>query len=340
MSILANLYGEAHGDDLETCKRELTNTWNKLEANKDSIFYSSVVIIKDGKSGAVLQHTESNISRLPGFYSEMSNVIKSQSPTEPGYRSVTIVNPHYLFEARSQPNQSNWVIRGNVTLFSTDATDSSNINSTSIDDIRRKEGRRLVSEPSMIRHLQYSTTEGLLSVMQKSNFVVNRFLNSPDNIGCKRIEYSYGAKELPSSGWLDLDPTKGWSLREVSITETGTGVTSIGNTKYSVDVYPGDLPLLTGYTSSSVIKRDGKVIRDIISEAKITPEPGRSTQESDYSLTAYGFPEPEGVVWKKPIPLYVWLLAGAAAFALIALVCRWLLRRRSKSAPVVPPPAA
>ena len=71
------------------------------------------------------------------------------------------------------------------------------------------------------------------------------------------------------------------------------------------------------------------------------------SDESEYYLSHYGLPEPEGVTPpKKPIPLYVWLLAGAGGFALIALVCRWLLRRRRTagvSRPVVPdtqqPPA-
>lgn len=63
--------------------------------------------------------------------------------------------------------------------------------------------------------------------------------------------------------------------------------------------------------------------------------------EDHFRLSHYGLPEPEGIVWKKPIPLYVWLLSGAAGLGLIALICRWLLRRRSaKSVPVAPPPAA
>ncbi|MEO2087890.1 MAG: hypothetical protein ABGY75_00105, partial [Gemmataceae bacterium] len=79
-----------------------------------------------------------------------------------------------------------------------------------------------------------------------------------------------------------------------------------------------------------------------LEEATVEVEYNKPVDNQQFWLTHYGLPEPEGVTPpRKPIPLYVWLLAGAAGFGLIALVCRWLLRRRAaKAAPVVPPPAA
>lgn len=75
--------------------------------------------------------------------------------------------------------------------------------------------------------------------------------------------------------------------------------------------------------------------------ATVEVEYNKAVDNQVFWLTHYGLPEPEGVTPpKKPIPLYVWLLSGAVGLGLIALVCRWLLRRRSaKSVPVAPSPA-
>jgi hypothetical protein len=37
---------------------------------------------------------------------------------------------------------------------------------------------------------------------------------------------------------------------------------------------------------------------------------GGKLPETDFTLTAFGFPEPAGVKWEKPFPIYLWLLAG------------------------------
>jgi hypothetical protein len=46
--------------------------------------------------------------------------------------------------------------------------------------------------------------------------------------------------------------------------------------------------------------------------------------ESDFTLSAFGLPEPYGVVWKKPIPWYLWFIG----IALVFLTLGWFFRRR------------
>jgi hypothetical protein len=59
--------------------------------------------------------------------------------------------------------------------------------------------------------------------------------------------------------------------------------------------------------------------------------------DEEFRLTAFGFPEPVGVVWHKPIPRYIWFLVAAGGLGLCALVFRWLARR--KPAPAAPTPS-
>ena len=67
----------------------------------------------------------------------------------------------------------------------------------------------------------------------------------------------------------------------------------------------------------------------------------KAPPDSEFYLTHYGLPEPVGIsAPRKPFPLYIWLLSGAAVLALIAVLCRWLLQRRTRAAVVVPPATA
>lgn len=58
--------------------------------------------------------------------------------------------------------------------------------------------------------------------------------------------------------------------------------------------------------------------------------------ESDFTLTAFGLPEPYGVVWKKPIPWYLWFIGAG----LVLLALGWFFKRRiqRRSLGVVPAP--
>jgi hypothetical protein len=51
-----------------------------------------------------------------------------------------------------------------------------------------------------------------------------------------------------------------------------------------------------------------------------------------FRLSYYGLPEPEGVVWEKPTPVWVWLLTIASGFAGLAILFRWLQKRAARRA--------
>ena len=54
-------------------------------------------------------------------------------------------------------------------------------------------------------------------------------------------------------------------------------------------------------------------------------------EESAFRLSTYGFPEPEGVVWEKPTPSYVWYLSIGDGSLALSFLCGWLLKRRAKA---------
>jgi hypothetical protein len=53
---------------------------------------------------------------------------------------------------------------------------------------------------------------------------------------------------------------------------------------------------------------------------------------SVFRLSHYGFPEPEGVVWEQPTPVWVWLAVAAGVLAGFAVLFRWLQKRIARRA--------
>lgn len=50
-------------------------------------------------------------------------------------------------------------------------------------------------------------------------------------------------------------------------------------------------------------------------------------------LTHYGMAEPLGVEWKRPTPLYIWLILAAVGLGIVALMLRFMSRRHSRTSP-------
>jgi hypothetical protein len=50
--------------------------------------------------------------------------------------------------------------------------------------------------------------------------------------------------------------------------------------------------------------------------------------EVEFTLSAFGLPEPPGVEWDKRTPRYVWFLIAAAVFAIVAGGLRYYAKRR------------
>jgi hypothetical protein len=48
--------------------------------------------------------------------------------------------------------------------------------------------------------------------------------------------------------------------------------------------------------------------------------------DTDFRLSAFGLPEPEGVEWPKESGTWIWLLGAAMGFGLIAILLGWLRR--------------
>jgi hypothetical protein len=55
---------------------------------------------------------------------------------------------------------------------------------------------------------------------------------------------------------------------------------------------------------------------------------------TEFTLSAFGLPEPEGIVWEKPIRWYLWFIGAAV----VSLVIGWYFFRRMKKPTISPAP--
>ena len=98
------------------------------------------------------------------------------------------------------------------------------------------------------------------------------------------------------------------------------------------------LPSKIILTSTNVALRDGKSVGGGMNQVEVIEFKYNHLSEADISLSAFKLPEPEGVVIQRPTPIYVWFLAAAGVFTLLAILLLFLVRRRRPG--IAPKPLA
>lgn len=143
-----------------------------------------------------------------------------------------------------------------------------------------------------------------------------------------------------SSGWLVLDPTRCWCvLRSKVFTKvTIKGVHTMDSeneTEFETVDHPSGFPLLKSKTSRNMRHTYKDKENKTTSQVKIDYEwvVNDRVPDSEFTLTAFGLPEPGSDEVKKSTPLYVWILIAAAVSVGLAIGFFILARRsRAKSA--------
>ena len=180
----------------------------------------------------------------------------------------------------------------------------------------------------------YAISSTLTDLFNAPSFRLLGCAPSPRNPALVRVQFENNpppvGKRPPSqlSGWCDLDPGAGWSIRGFEVTSddrvlrdtTSTDVTSSVDRDglVRIDEERHEIKIVKGETLLAH--------RTQLTTYKIWVD--RDVPEREFSLTAYGLPEPPGISFVRPTPMYVWLLVGAGGFSILALVFRWLTHRK------------
>lgn len=118
---------------------------------------------------------------------------------------------------------------------------------------------------------------------------------------------------------VTFDPANKWRIQNYDLIIDHSPVSPIQSVKIEYDQdnfihkvsMTGEIP--GKYNVENTFTRDSLVFRNI--------------PEYEFSLSYYGLPEPEGVSWTKPTPMYVWYIVGGVAFVFVSLAVGYWQRR-------------
>jgi hypothetical protein len=132
------------------------------------------------------------------------------------------------------------------------------------------------------------------------------------------------------AGWVVLDPEAGWCIREQLYHRKYSDGLEECRSKYDYSVASSGYPIVRKIHLTCEGRTDkGEMYRiEAVTNLELTESDG--PPESEFTLSAFGLPEPVGVVWEKKTPVYVWLLVAAGVLGMLALLFRWLARRRQR----------
>jgi hypothetical protein len=137
-------------------------------------------------------------------------------------------------------------------------------------------------------------------------------------------------------GYLLLDPNRKWCIeraeyKEWSMLDGKPSYELDYVTEYFTKVHASGFPLVI----REVVQSKGYSPRlerklDRVEEKVYEIELSTDDDEAPFLLSAFGLPEPVGVVWEKKTPVYGWLLLAAGALGMLALLFRWLAQRQQR----------
>jgi hypothetical protein len=154
-----------------------------------------------------------------------------------------------------------------------------------------------------------------------------------------QVDYIYnhehGDSHVRNRGSLWLDPSQCWCIRrsKFSIEATTRGERSADT---DADVvcetldHPSGFPILKSVTEQfKIFQYKSKRKTEGSSKKDYELEVNTNVPDSEFTLSAFGLPEPGGAEpVKKPIPMYIWILIAAGVCGALAFAFRYLARRK------------
>lgn len=166
---------------------------------------------------------------------------------------------------------------------------------------------------------------------------------APKDIGgVKVLEVQFDTSPDPKEerqlvgGVLLLDPNRDWL--PISHTAKVRNKVGTGTHTFELTYGPGRFPppARVQHQVEYVLEKQQEPWRHAGGSEYAFQVPARLPATAEFTLSAFGLPEPVGVTWPRPTPRYVWFLVAAGAFALLAVGLRAVARRkRSRAGEVV-----
>jgi hypothetical protein len=145
------------------------------------------------------------------------------------------------------------------------------------------------------------------------------------------FEYPKAQKDYPvkggvliKGGQMVLDPERNWILRDYTVHPGNPNEVSYNR---SFNIRDGNWrhPIVIGINTHITIKEDKTT--EVFSKSECQVEEQSNMPENEFTLSAFGLPEPMGVKPLPPSRTWLWLLAATVVTAALAFLFAWLKRR-------------
>ncbi len=229
-------------------------------------------------------------------------------------QNLAVQNPKYMFELHRAQKDNDWAVaRVGASLFK--AT-----NSTSPAYFVNWVNRLPVTFGIMFGPLQFTLDDPGFSVLSVSSIEEN-------GRELVQVVFDYFPKEdveirTLRAGTVWLDPQRLWTFSrfDARMDMGGRIVTAVCQFQYKEG--SGKFPILERTTQrmKDPAQDYDAVMIDEFDLKEADPA------ESEFRLSAFGFPEPKGVVWEEPSRWYLWFIG----LALCAAATGWYFQRRAR----------
>lgn len=330
------LGAEASGGppELAAARRELEGAWSRIEAKSRAGQWDIIdKRYEPAPKQTLLSHSVTQVRRNgANVRSEKHNIFAIADSAKRGGESaaetVEMINASYYCRLTRRPGTTDWMMAADPILRD-DASSAAQFTTHAAE----------MSRPLATSHLTFGTTS-LYDTLGDKSFDLKSLGPSQFNAGCFRLTYTTktpAAQNGTTDGWIDLDPAVGWTMREASTVYTAGTTVITSSQRFIVRRDDAGVPELVGERSTLRRTRSSVVNMHIDRDVTYQFDPTSNFPEREFTLSAYGLPEPVGVTWEKPTPRYVWLLVVAGVLAVVALACGWLARRSRRRVAVTSP---
>ena len=237
------------------------------------------------------------------------------------------INPHYAFQLKRKSSGSAWVVaqlailnNNSVPESITQAFDGHKEGMTFGVRVYGQSLTELIAKPyfRIVRcQTVHRDSEELVEVVFTSAHEVNQKI-----------------QDVIQGGTLVLDPKRFWCLRAYDL--QGKTPVGRGTLKFWLDepsIPAGSFPVGKGYNYLNDWKFDSPLgghsgnEQESIGQLGGLREPGQLPGDEEFTLSAFGLPEPLGVSRSGPTRWYLWLGLGGGLCLLLGMAFRWLKKR-------------
>jgi len=305
---------------------ESASSWEEYERFADSLQGTMrVQLFRDGK---LVADVASTIKQKPGFKCaeiEWSFDDLSRNRDRTGRGFVQAFNPRYAFELQRKSATQPWLI-------------------TAAAMANEQEEYKVFADQAAVATMgcralvTLDLAHSLHELVRRPSFRVLHVKPVVHN-ECQAVQVVFdnshpfpptkGERFCPfQKGVLTLDPSRFWCVRayDVDCLYDGGASALHGEMNYR-DCARSKYPIPVRVVQRRVSQEASGRTTTFVSEQTFDLKESALPSDQEFSLSAFGFPEPPGIEWEKPVPWWLWLAVGGAGLLITGAAFSWLRRR-------------